>query len=180
VVGFLGRFVPEKGLAVLTAALDRAAAPWRALIVGSGPEEAAIRRWAHAQSGRAAVVTGAGHADVPGWLNAMDVLCAPSLTRPSWREQFGRMLIEAMASGVPVVASDSGEIPAVVGDAGVVVPEGDAPAWTRALDALLGDPARRSALAAAGRARAESTYAWPVVARRHLAFFEELVPSRGE
>ena len=55
----------------------------------------------------------------------MDLLCAPSRTTPRWREQFGRMLIEAMACGVPVIASPSGEIPYVVGDAGVLVPEGD-------------------------------------------------------
>ncbi len=175
VVGYVGRLVPEKGLAVLTAALDRVAAPWRALIVGSGPEEGAVRRWADRHPGRVALVTDAGHADVPAWLDAMDLLCAPSLSTPAWREQFGRMLIEALASGVPVVASDSGEIPFVVGDAAVVVPEGDVAAWAAAIEALLGDAPRRADLAARGRARAVEVYAWPVVARRHLQFFDELM-----
>ena len=84
----------------------------------------------------------------------MDVLCAPSQTTARWREQFGRMLIEAMACGVPVVASRSGEIPHVVGDAGLLVDEADVAAWTAALDRLLADAAlRRDSRRAASRAR---------------------------
>jgi glycosyltransferase involved in cell wall biosynthesis len=75
---------------------------------------------------------------------------------------------------VPVVASDSGEIPHVVRDAGVVVGEADRGAWVSAIESLLGDPDRRGDLARRGRARAESVYAWPVVAREHLNFFKEL------
>ncbi len=175
VVGFLGRFVPQKGLSILMQALDRIALPWRALVVGSGPGEAEVRRWAERRRAQVSVVTGVAHDHVPTLLNAMDLLCAPSLTTPAWREQFGRMLIEAFASGVAVVASDSGEIPFVVGEAGIVTREGDVDAWAAAIEALLRDPGRRAQLAARGRARAEAEYAWPVVARRHLEFFDELV-----
>ena len=85
------------------------------------------------------------------------------------------MLIEAFACGVPVLASDSGEIPYVVGDAGAVAAERDEAAWRGALGALLESPARRAELAARGRARAAEHFAWPVVARRHLEFFDELL-----
>src|SRR3954469_237156 len=95
VIGFVGRLVPEKGLAVLMAALDQLARPWRALIVGSGPLEPQVRAWALRHGTRVAIQTGVAHDDVPRWLNAMDLLCAPSLTQARWREQFGRMLIEA-------------------------------------------------------------------------------------
>ena len=118
------------------------------------------------------------HAEVPAHLNAMDVLCAPSQTTPRWREQFGRMLIEAMACGVPVLASLSGEIPYVVADAGVLLPEDDVAAWTAALTRVLTDAGLRRTLADQGLARARTEYAWPVVARRHLAFFDELVGTR--
>ncbi len=105
----------------------------------------------------------------------MDVLCAPSQTTRQWREQFGRMLIEAFACGVPVLASDSGEIPHVVGNAGIVVSERDDRQWLDALGSLLDDRSRRADLGLRGRRRAESVYAWPVVARQHLVFFDELV-----
>jgi len=175
VVGFLGRFVPEKGLTHLMRALDGVPSPWRALLVGSGPLEPVVRAWAAAHNGRVAMETRVVHDDVSRWLNAMDLLCAPSQTTAAWREQFGRMLIEAFACGVPVVASTSGEIPQVVADAGILLPEGDVEAWTRAIDALLGDPARRRELAARGRARALSTFDWPVVAREHSAFFHSII-----
>ena len=103
----------------------------------------------------------------------MSVLCAPSRTTAGWREQFGRMLIEAMACGVAVIASDSGEMPFVVGDAGVIAAEGDAAAWKAALGRLA-DGAARGACAARGLARARERYAWPLVARRHLEFFDEV------
>ena len=175
VVGFLGRFVPEKGLTVLTTALDRLKTPWRALFVGSGPLESNLRAWSRQYGDRVRVQNGVSHDEVPAYLNAMDLLCAPSQTTPRWREQFGRMLIEGFASGVPVVASNSGEIPHVVGDAGVIVGERDQLAWTDAIEALIADSARRDDLARRGRERAETVYAWPVVARQHLNFFSDLM-----
>src|SRR5437773_535341 len=175
VVGFVGRFVPEKGIARLTAVLDRMQSPWRALFLGSGPLEADIRAWSRQHGDRARIHPAVSHDEVPAYLNAMDVLCAPSQTTPQWREQFGRMLIEAFACGVPVLASDSGEIPHVVGDAGIVVGEHDDRQWLEALGLLLDDRSRRADLGLRGRRRAESVYAWPVVARQHLAFFDELI-----
>jgi glycosyltransferase involved in cell wall biosynthesis len=175
VVGFLGRFVPEKGLSLLTAVLDGIATPWRALLVGSGPLEADLRAWADRHAGRAALVTTASHGEVPRWLNAMDLLCAPSQTTRRWREQFGRMLIEAFACGVPVVASDSGEIPYVVGDAGVIVAERDEVGWRSAIERLLGDGDQRRRLSARGRDRAVSQFDWAVVARQHANFFQQVV-----
>lgn len=174
VVGFIGRFVPEKGVRMLMAALTAMSTPWRALFVGSGPLDGEVRSWAASYGHRIRFASGVAHDRVPALLNAMDLLCAPSQTTVGWREQFGRMLIEAFACGVPVVASDSGEIPFVVGDAGVVLPESDRAVWARTLDALATDPAQRASLGRRGRARAESTFAWPVVARQHLEFLSEL------
>jgi glycosyltransferase involved in cell wall biosynthesis len=175
IVGFLGRFVPAKGLRVLMRALERVGHPWRALFVGGGPMADELTAFGSAHPGRVRVLTDVAHDDVPDHLNAMDVMCAPSQTTTRWREQFGRMLIEAMACGVPVVASRSGEIPHVVGDAGLVVDEADVASWTSAIDRLLGDPALRRELSVRGIARAHDKYAWPVVARAHLSFFEELL-----
>jgi phosphatidylinositol alpha-1,6-mannosyltransferase len=85
VVGFLGRFVPEKGLEMLMGALDRIAPPWRALFIGNGPLEPAIRTWGERHGGQVGIVTNAAHHEVPRWLNAMDMLCAPSMTTRRWR-----------------------------------------------------------------------------------------------
>jgi glycosyltransferase involved in cell wall biosynthesis len=175
VVGYLGRFVPEKGVPLLMRTLDGLRPPWRALFVGAGPLEPALREWARTRPDRVRILTGVKHDDVPRYLNAMDILCAPSQTTPGWREQFGRMLVEAFACGVPVVGSDSGEIPHTIGPAGVVVGENDEPGWGRALTELLENPARRTELSTLGRERACTEYAWPVVAQQHLDFFEKIL-----
>jgi glycosyltransferase involved in cell wall biosynthesis len=175
VIGFLGRFVPEKGLTLLMDALDRIETPWRALFVGSGPLDSALRTWSRRHGDRVRVHRAASHDEVPAYLNAMDLLCAPSQTTDRWREQFGRMLIEGFSCGVPVVASSSGEIPHVVADAGIVIEERDRDGWVRTIGSLLADPDRRADLSRRGRDRAVSTYAWPIVARQHADFFCELM-----
>jgi glycosyltransferase involved in cell wall biosynthesis len=180
VIGYLGRFVPEKGVPLFLRVLEGLRTPWRALLVGTGPLEGEIRRWAAGHGDRVRVCTEVRHGEVPRYLNAMDVLCAPSQTTPRWREQFGRMLVEGFASGVPVVGSDSGEIPHVVGDAGLVIGEADEAAWREALASLLDSPARRAELAARGLDRARRHYAWPVIARQHLDFFEEVLGNRRD
>lgn len=174
VVGFLGRLVPQKGIDVLTTVLDRLSVPWRALFIGSGPLESTLQDWIGRHPGRAALRS-ATHEEIGRLLNAMDVLAAPSRTTDRWREQFGRMLIEAMACGVPVVASDSGEIPHVVGNAGVIVRENDIDAWQVAIEELLSDSGRREAFSREGRCRAEARYSWSVIARQHEAFFESIM-----
>ena len=154
VVGFTGRFVPEKGIDVLTRALQRLTTPWRALFVGGGPGVGTLREFAAAHPGRVSIATNILHDDMPAYYNAMDVLCAPSQTTAGWREQFGRMLIEAMACGVPVLASRSGEIPHVLADAGMLLPENDESAWVKALTRALGDARARRDLADRGLRRA--------------------------
>jgi glycosyltransferase involved in cell wall biosynthesis len=178
VVGFLGRFLPEKGIRLLMRLLDALTCSWRALFVGAGPLEGEVRKWAIRHGDRVRVCTDVRHDAVPAYLNAMDVLCAPSQTTPRWREQFGRILIEAFACGVPVIGSDSGEIPHIVGDAGLVVGESHEAGWRKALEALLNNPPWRRALGERGREHAHAHYAWPVVARQHLAFFEAILDGR--
>jgi glycosyltransferase involved in cell wall biosynthesis len=175
VIGFLGRFEPQKGLDLLCRAVEALATPWHALFVGGGSMEAPLRTFESRHPSRVRVITGVSHGDVPRWLNAMTLLCAPSQTTAAWKEQFGRMLVEAMACGVPVIGSDSGEIPFVIGDAGIVLPEGDDRAWTETIGRMLEDAAARREQAQRGLSRAHERFAWPVIARAHLDWFEEVL-----
>jgi glycosyltransferase involved in cell wall biosynthesis len=175
VIGFVGRLVPEKGVDVLLDALEILKVPWHAAIVGRGPMATQVKAFAERHPGRVHLVGDATHDRVPRYLNAFDVLCAPSRATAHWREQFGRMLIEGMACGVPVVAADTGEIPHVVGDAGVLV-GGECPgAWSRAIEVTVRDNAQRQKMSSRGLARVGERFAWPIVARQHLDFFESLV-----
>ncbi len=77
VVGYLGRFIPEKGLTLLQRALDEVRSPWRALFVGAGPMEPSLRKWAARHGDRVRICNGVVHDQVPAYLNAMDVMCLP-------------------------------------------------------------------------------------------------------
>ena len=107
------------------------AEPWSLLLLGSGEYKEKLQEWAARNGWSRVKVMLAKHAEVPRYLGCMDLMVAPSQTMKNWREQFGRMIIEAFACGVPVVGSDSGEIPFVIGDAGRVVAETDVAGWAR-------------------------------------------------
>jgi glycosyltransferase involved in cell wall biosynthesis len=175
VIGYLGRFVPEKGLGLLMQVLSQLQLPWRALFVGTGAMEAELNLWAEQYGDRVRICTDVKHNDVPKYLNAMDMLCAPSQTAPNWKEQFGRMLVEAFACGVAVIGSDSGEIPYVIGDSGIVVGEKDIQGWINAISDLLDNPAKRAELSAKGLERAETKFSWTTIAKQHLEFFDRLI-----
>ncbi len=175
VIGFVGRLVPEKGVDVLLDGLEMLKVPWHVAIVGRGPMATLVNAFAKRHPGRVHLVGDAMHDRVPRYMNAFDVLCAPSRATAHWREQFGRMLIEGMACGVPVIAADTGEIPHVVGDAGLVV-GGESPGdWSRAIEITVQDNEQRQEMSSRGLARVRERFAWPIVARQHLDFFESLV-----
>jgi glycosyltransferase involved in cell wall biosynthesis len=168
VVGYLGRLVAEKGVDLLIAALERLPASCHARIIGSGPMRARLRQLVHSAGldERVELLPPIAVDEVPRMLVDLDVLVVPSRTRPNWKEQFGRILIEAMACGLPVVGANSGEIPRVLGDAGLVVPEDDVPALAAALLTLAEQPELRAALAARGRQRVLEHYTQERVAER--------------
>ena len=133
VVGFAGRLIPEKGVLDLADALaGLGQLDWTLLVVGRGPLWGAIqgRLAASGLEGRPRLVQGANHQRVGEILTGLDALVLPSYSTADWAEQFGHVLIEAMAAGCPVVGTKSGEIPHVIGCAGLVVPERDARAAT--------------------------------------------------
>jgi glycosyltransferase involved in cell wall biosynthesis len=176
-VGYIGRLVPEKGITDLLRALAALGGEWQLRIVGSGPQRAAIERLA-GELGVADCVTFVGavpSTQMPAQYHNVDVLALPSRTRPNWKEQFGRVLVEAMASGVPVVGSDSGAIPGVIGDGGLVVREGDVNALTDALGRLREDDSLRTRLGKAGRARVLAHFTHEQVAMQTVHAYETVM-----
>jgi len=178
-VGFVGRLEPVKGLDVLLDAFARLTTPASLVIAGEGSERARLQRRIDSLSVPARIISAVGYADMPSFLKSLDVLVLPSITiLPLHREQFGRVLVEAMAAGVPVIGSSSGAIPEVVGDAGLIVPERDPTALAGAIERLLSEADVRQALAERGRQRVRTRFAWSAVAAQTDALFRLAVAHR--
>jgi glycosyltransferase involved in cell wall biosynthesis len=105
----------------------------------------------------------------------LDALVLPSETRHNWKEQFGRTLVEAMASGVPVIGSDSGAIPDVIGDAGLIFHEGNIEELTAALTRLRDDAALVQRLCVAGRARVLERFTHEQIAAETVEVYREMM-----
>ncbi|HEU4323973.1 MAG TPA: glycosyltransferase family 4 protein [Roseiflexaceae bacterium] len=180
VLGYLGRLTPEKGVQDIVAALPALPSNTRLLIVGGG-ERAAIEAQAQALGvGDRLVFTGAvDRLDTPRYLGAMDALVVPSRTTPRWKEQFGRVIAEAMLCGVPVIGSDSGAIPEVIGGTGLIVREASPPALAAAARLLLGQPGLARALGERARARALEHFTWERVAQARYELYREVLEARG-
>jgi glycosyltransferase involved in cell wall biosynthesis len=170
-IGFVGRLIPHKGVGVLldAVALDQR---FRADIFGAGPELDHLV----ALAGTLGIddrVTFHGHvdeADIPGVYERFDVLAVPSVPTPGWVEQFGRVVVEAQASGVPVVASASGALPDVVGEDGLLVSPASPVALQRALGRFLDEPGLWDRLRSAGIAAA-TKYSWDSVADTQMELY---------
>ncbi|MEH2246414.1 hormogonium polysaccharide biosynthesis glycosyltransferase HpsO [Nostoc sp.] len=188
VVGFVGRFVQEKGLLTLLQALiSLKKKPWKLLLLGRGELQTELIKIAVDNNikERLILVESVPHDKVTNYINLMSTLVLPSettfkfktLTSIGWKEQFGHVLIEAMACQVPVIGSDSGEIPYVIGDAGLIFPEGDAQALANCLVQLIDKPYYANTLGEMGYKKAMIKYTNKALAKQQLEFYQELVNS---
>ncbi|OBA62460.1 glycosyl transferase [Mycobacterium sp. 1100029.7] len=180
----VGRLVPRKDFETLIRALP--SIPDAELVIVGGPEKAALADDSYAQylqrlatqlgvDNRVRLLGGITRDEMPAVLRSADVVaCTP------WYEPFGIVPLEAMACGVPVVASAVGGIRDTVVDdvTGRLVPPRDPRAAAEAITELLGDRARRTALGAAGRDRARARYTWDRVAADTERIYEKLAPAR--
>lgn len=176
-IGFVGRLVPEKGVDLLLKALSDIRTPWRLVIAGDGPQRSYLETLA-AHMGIAERISFVGHLpslEIPSLYQELDMLVLPSRSRPNWVEQFGRVLVEAMACGIPVIGSDCGEIPNVIGDAGLIFPEGDILTLRSCLMKLIEDHGLRVELGQKGRERVLACYTQERIAAQSVAFYHYLL-----
>lgn len=173
VAGYVGRLVEEKGLADLVDALAHCPGQINLLFVGSGPLQAELEARVRERNlgWRVRFLPACPLDELPRIMNALDVLVLPSRTTARWKEQFGRVIIEAHACATPVIGSDSGAIPDVVGRAGIVVRERHPQALAVALRRLAASPDRARELGALGRAQVEENYTWEQVAERMRSIY---------
>ncbi len=176
-IGYAGGLLPEKGVDLLLHACARLAGNWRLHLAGEGKAEGHLRELATALKIADRVIF-CGRVDslqMADWYRRLDVFVLPSRTTPTWMEQFGRVLIEAMASGVAVIGSDSGEIPVVIGATGLTFAEDSVGELQQQLQRLMTNPDRRCALAEAGRQRVLGRYTMQQVAQQTVRVYQRLI-----
>lgn len=181
-ISYVGRMLPGKGLNILAEALPQLQSKnWRLLVVGDGPERPAFQKQLNELGlmDRAQFLGAISYDDVPEIFRQIDLFVMPTQTTSRIREQFGRVLVEAMASGVPVIGSTSGAIPEVIADAGLIVPEGDSKELAGAIERLLSNPDLRAHLARVGRERVELHYSWSQVADKTYEFYRRILKSQA-
>ncbi|MBV6621537.1 MAG: hormogonium polysaccharide biosynthesis glycosyltransferase HpsO [Rivularia sp. (in: Bacteria)] len=188
VVGFVGRFVPEKGIMTLLDALVKIKdKSWKFLLLGRGElkEEILQKATEKGIQDRIILVESVPHDKVADYINLMSTLILPSettykfktLTSVGWKEQFGHVIIEAMACKVPVIGSDSGEIPHVIGNAGLIFPEGNSGELANRLEQLIDNADFTENIAQMGYAKAMAQYTNTALAKQQLEFYQELLSS---
>ncbi len=176
-IGYVGRLIEEKGIHLLLQAAAGLTGEWRLRLIGSGPYKNELVALAERLgiADRLEWVAWVASTDMPDQYHTLDVLVIPSLTRPNWKEQFGRVITEAMSSGVPVIGSSSGAIPDIIGEAGLVVPEGSIEGLRAALESLCGQPDLRVRLANAGRERVLAHFTHQQVAADTVRVYREMM-----
>jgi len=185
IIGFVGRFVEEKGILTLIKAVSYLNnLPWKLLLLGRGTLQETILNSAK-QAGiedKIILIESVPHAQVFRYINLMNTLVLPSettyktktLTAVGWKEQFGHVLIEAMTCKIPVIGSDSGEIPHVIGDSGLIFPEGNAEALRDCLLKLMQNRDLAQNLASKGYERGMTKYTNQALAKELLDFYQSL------
>ena len=181
-IGYLGRLLTMKGIEDLFAALSTTdLRDARLELWGAGDDAMRLEGKARLLGvhERCEFHPPAPPEEVPALLSRFDALVLPSRTTRGWSEQLGRVLVEAMAAGVPVVGADSGAIPEVLDDAGLLYPEGQVRALAQRLALVRDDAEGRAHLVAQGRGRAARRFAWARFAEDLVAFWRRVAPERA-
>jgi glycosyltransferase involved in cell wall biosynthesis len=177
VIGFIGKITKQKGILDLFEAVSQLNEKIQLLVIGNGDLKGEVEHLVKSLGlrERTILMDAVPHSQVPNYLNCMDVLVFPSITLPDLKEQFGRIIIEGMACEVPVIGSDSGEIPATIGKAGLIFKEEDVVDLKEKIEALIKNPNLRATLAKNGRKRVLKNFSWKVIAEKQYQVYMELM-----
>jgi len=183
IILFVGRLAKEKGIDYLLLASkkileDRALKEQniKFLFVGRGPEKLKVKKFIEHFGGlkRFVLIDSLPYDQVPNIYNLADIFVLPSIPTAYWQEQFGMVLVESLASGIPVISTLSGSIPDVIGDAGILVQPYDFLSLYQNMKKLILMPNLRKELASKARKRAEEKFNARLVAEQYKSLYENI------
>ncbi|MBI5700909.1 glycosyltransferase family 4 protein [Candidatus Saganbacteria bacterium] len=168
-IGYFGRMIKEKGIEDLIAACKKLAFHYKLMFIGNGPD----REYFKSIAQNATFIDAVTPNEINEYYSALDVFVLPSRTTKNWKEQFGRVLVEAMLCGVPVIGSSSGEIPKVIGNAGLVFKEKDPNDLALKITSIRQDPGLARSLTTNGLSRGK-IFDWKIVADKVYEAYKSL------
>lgn len=173
IVAFIGRMIREKGIFDFVdsskSLLDSLNKPIHFLMVGNGPEKENVKKKVQelGLENSFTFIDKVPSTQVPLIMNALDILVLPSISTTNWKEQFGRVLVEAMACGKAVIGSSSGGIPEVIGDQQYVFVEGNSNQLTRIAEQLISNSELLDQAKKHGRKRVDTLYSWSAISENY-------------
>lgn len=182
ILGYIGRLLECKGIFLLLEAMRALPEHVHLLIVGIGPQEERLRqRIAQDRlEERVHLLGNIPYHQLPRYMNCLDIGIVPSQTTARWKEQYGRVLVELMSCEVPVIGSDSGSIPEVLGDVGIIFRENDHQELVQKITQYMVSPDKRRELGKSGRQRVQAFYSTQVMGQKVLSMYAMLKPINGE
>lgn len=175
VIGNFARLEEQKGIRTILEAFKKIKDEnISLLLIGSGPMLNEIQNLSN-EDPRIVAPGVVAHSDMPSYFSLLDIFVLASETTSVWKEQFGHVLIEAMAAGVPLVGSSSGAIPEVIGEAGVIFREKDSQDLREKLEKLIADRKHWQELSKKGLERVKNNYTQEKIAKRTWEIYQNLI-----
>ncbi|MEN3044509.1 MAG: glycosyltransferase family 4 protein [Candidatus Hydrothermales bacterium] len=178
IFSYIGRLTKKKGIYILVSAFEKFYEKFRKgtlLFVGEGEEKENLIKELKLKRLNFYILPYVSHEKIYSVYKSIDFLVLPSITTRNWKEQFGRVLVEAMCAKVPVIGSDSGAIPEVIGDAGLIFKESDSVDLFKSMERLYLDENLRKHFVEKGFKRVKENFTYEVIAERLYNFLKSLI-----
>ncbi|MCS7184479.1 MAG: glycosyltransferase family 4 protein [bacterium] len=175
VIGYVGRLVKEKGIYTLIDAVKKLDFKTTLIFIGDGAEREKIINYKTNGKTEIILIPPVEHHKIPSYMKLMDVFVLPSITTSYWKEQFGHVLIEAMAAGVPVIGSSSGEIPNVIKNAGLIFEENNSEKLAECIKKIYYDRKLQQELIEKGKNRVLENYTHEAIALKLNEFLKSIL-----